>query len=158
MRRFKRSCMVWGVQHLIERPLVLRHGLVWPMGCESARSEKFSWKTSTVWWTETYIWKSRNDEMEIQVFFSVSKVAFFFKDPVSQYHLPRNTSIVFSLKHRLDINPDLCWRSWLVLVWIWGDAAGAQYCGKLLFCLSGLLKNSPMLQVGDFSVCAWSKH
>eukprot|EP00434_Breviolum_minutum_P014588 symbB.v1.2.012860.t1/scaffold875.1/size155714/9 len=27
-----------------------------------------------------------------------------------------------------------------------GDAAGAQYCGKLLFCLSGLLKNSPMLQ------------
>ena len=27
-----------------------------------------------------------------------------------------------------------------------GDAAGAQYCGKLLFCLSGLLKNSAMLQ------------
>eukprot|EP00435_Cladocopium_sp_Y103_P046056 s1381_g13.t1 len=27
-----------------------------------------------------------------------------------------------------------------------GQAASAQFCGKLLFCLSGLLKNSPVLQ------------
>ena len=80
MRRFRRSCMVWGSNTWLKfTPVGFASWVGLTHGVASRRGlKRFSWKTSTVWWTETYIWKSRNDEMEIQVFFQCIQGSFFF--------------------------------------------------------------------------------